>query len=296
MLARQGQWSQMNAARARVVSRSMRPSVSKDTTLCISLSSRPSNVGTRFHNYLYEELGLDFVYKAFTTRDLPGAVAGIRALGIRGCGVSMPFKEACIPLLDSVEPSAAAIDSVNTIVNDDGVLRGYNTDYVAVSQLIAAMELPVDLPFVLLGSGGMAKAVAAAMRQLGFTEGSVVARNATTGTALADRYGFRWHAELGDLRPAIIVNATPIGMAGDPRADDLPVEEAAVDAACAIVEVVAVPAETRLVRRARSNGSALVTGVEIIGLQAAEQFVLYTGVRPTDDQVQRASEHARTTP
>jgi shikimate dehydrogenase len=105
--------------------------ITRDTTLCVSLAARPSNIGTRFHNFLYDELGLDFVYKAFAPVDLEAAVAGIRGLDIRGAGVSMPFKEACIPLLDELDPSAAAIDSVNTIVNDGGRLRGYNTDYLA---------------------------------------------------------------------------------------------------------------------------------------------------------------------
>ena len=110
----------------------MRPPLSKDTRLCISLAGRPSNIGTRFHNYLYDELGLDFIYKAFTTTDIVAAIGGVRALGIRGCSVSMPFKEDVIALVDQVEPSARAIHSVNTIVNDDGRLTASNTDYIAV--------------------------------------------------------------------------------------------------------------------------------------------------------------------
>ena len=86
------------------------PILNKDTTVCISLSGRPSNIGTRFHNFLYEELGLDFVYKAFATDDIEGAIRGVRALGFRGCSVSMPFKEAVIELVDDIEPSAAAIE------------------------------------------------------------------------------------------------------------------------------------------------------------------------------------------
>ena len=108
--------------------------LNKDTTLCISLAGRPSNIGTRFHNYLYEELGLNFVYKAFTTADIEGAIGGVRALGIRGCSVSMPFKEAVIPLVEELTASATAIDSVNTIVNDGGRLTAYNTDYEAVDR------------------------------------------------------------------------------------------------------------------------------------------------------------------
>lgn len=67
--------------------------INKDTQLCMSISGRPGNTGTYFHNYLYQKLGLNFVYKAFTTKDIEHAVKGVRALGIRGCAVSMPFKE-----------------------------------------------------------------------------------------------------------------------------------------------------------------------------------------------------------
>ena len=61
--------------------------INRDTLLCISLAGRPGNFGTRFHNYLYEKLGLNFIYKAFTTQDIAAAVGGVRALGIRGCAV-----------------------------------------------------------------------------------------------------------------------------------------------------------------------------------------------------------------
>ena len=170
----------------------MKPLIGRDTQLCMSLSARPGNFGTRFHNRLYELTGLDFVYKSFSTTDLDAAVSGIRALGIRGCAISMPFKEAVIPLLDGLAQTASAIDSVNTIVNDEGVLTGHNTDYGAVVDLIA--DLYRAMPFVVQGSGGMAKAVAAALSDSGFRDGTIVARNARAGCALADLYGYRWAA------------------------------------------------------------------------------------------------------
>ena len=267
--------------------------ITKDTVLCMSLAGRPSNVGTRFHNFLYAELDLDFVYKAFTTTDLAAAVAGIRALGIRGCGVSMPYKEACLELVDELDGSAEAIGSVNTIVNSNGRLRAYNTDYLAVAKLLADRRVPVDRGFAVLGSGGMAKAVVAALRDGGFHAGTVVARNPGTGAALAERYGYAWRAEVGAARPQLLVNATPVGMSGGPAADDLPVAPEVVDAAETVLDVVAVPALTPLVRRARARGKQVITGAEVIALQAVEQFVLYTGVRPSDDQVRRASELSR---
>jgi shikimate dehydrogenase len=270
-----------------------RTTISRDTTLCISLSGRPSNLGTRFHNHLYAELGLDWLYKACTTSDLPAAVAGIRALGIRGCGVSMPFKQAVIPLVDAMDDSALAITSVNTIVNADGHLRAYNTDYVAVVRLLHDHGVPTDAPFAVVGSGGMARAVVAALRDSGFAEGLVVSRNEATGRALAAEYGFAWRDRLGDQRPALVVNATPVGMAGGPGSQDLPVDPAVVDAAATVFEVVAMPIETSLLRRARSNGARVITGAEVQALQAAEQFVLYTGIRPSDEQLARAAAFSR---
>ncbi|WP_193788859.1 shikimate 5-dehydrogenase [Rhodococcus rhodochrous] len=267
--------------------------ITKDTRLCISLSGRPSNIGTRFHNYLYDELGLDYVYKAFTTTDLPSAVAGIRGLGIRGCGVSMPFKEAVIPLIDELHDSARAIESVNTIVNEDGVLHAYNTDYQAVVDLLREHEVDPGKPAAVAGSGGMAKAVVAALRDSGFRDVSVVARNEETGAALARQYGFDCRAELDGRTPGLLVNATPVGMTGGRESEQLPFPEAAVAAASTVFDVVAMPPETPLIRAARAHGLPVITGAEVIALQAAQQFALYTGVTPTPEQVRRASEFSR---
>src|SRR6516162_6055990 len=193
--------------------------INKDTQLCMSLAGRPGNFGTRFHNFLYRELGLNFIYKAFTTRDIGSAIAGIRALGIRGCAISMPFKEVCIQYLDELDASAKGIMSVNTVVNTDGHLKAYNTDYTAVSALLRSNGIPPSADFALLGSGGMAKAVACALRDAGFTNGLIAARNEANGTALANQYGLQWTKELADAKPALLINVTPVGMAGCAEAD-----------------------------------------------------------------------------
>ena len=267
--------------------------ITKDTRLCISLAGRPSNIGTRFHNFLYEELGLDFVYKACTTKDLAAAIAGIRGLGIRGCGVSMPYKEACIPYVDALDASARVLQSVNTIVNEDGHLRGYNTDYIAVAKLLEQYRVSPDLSFALHGSGGMARAVAGALRDAGFRSGIILARNEVTGRQLAATYGYQWRTELGEARPALLINVTPIGMAGGPDAETLAFEPVVIDGAKLVFDVVAVPPETPLIRYARMRGEGVITGAEVIALQAAEQFALYTGVRPNEEQIGRASAYAR---
>lgn len=139
----------------------------------------------------------------------------------------------------------------------------------------------------------MAKAVASALRDAGLREGVIVARNEQAGRQLADVCGYRWMADLGDLCPPMLVNVTPIGMAGGPEAEQLAFGENAIAAAERVFDVVAMPAQTPLIRRAQALGKPVITGLEVIALQALEQFVLYTGVRPTAQQVQAAVAFAR---
>lgn len=261
----------------------------------MSLAGRPGSFGTRFHNHLYDALGLDYLYKAFTTTDLPAAIGGVRALGVRSCAVSMPFKEDVIALVDDLHPSAATVASVNTVINDDGTLRAYNTDVVAVAALLRTHAVPTAAPVLLRGSGGMAKAAAFALRDGGFGDVTVVARNAGSGRALAEASGARWvPAPPAEAPGAVLVNATPIGMAGGAESADLPFPGPVVDAAATAFDVVALPAETPLVARARGAGVPTISGAEVLVLQAVEQFVLATGVRPTDEQIAAAAAHART--
>jgi shikimate dehydrogenase len=271
----------------------MRPPLSKDTKLCISLAARPSNIGTRFHNYLYDLLGLDFIYKAFTTTDIAAAIGGVRALGIRGCSVSMPFKQDAISLVDEVEESARVINAVNTIVNDVGRLTASNTDYIAVRRLIEEHGLDKSLSVLIHGSGGMAGAVGAAFRDSGFHRGVIVARNTETGEALARQLDWEYAAEMGSRSADVVVNVTPVGMANGPEERQSAFDTSTIAKADTVFDVVAMPSETPLIRAAREAGVKVITGAEVIALQAAEQFERYTGVRPTAEQIADASAVSR---
>jgi shikimate dehydrogenase len=268
--------------------------------LCISLAGRPSNIGTRFHNHLYDVLGLDFIYKAFTTADIAGAIGGVRALGIRGCSVSMPFKADVLSLVDHVEPSAQVLQSVNTIVNDlsvpGGRLTASNTDYLAVQHLIDSHGLDPAQSVLIRGSGGMASAVGAAFADRGFGDGTIVARNEDAGRKLAQRLRFRYLPDAGGPcahTADVVVNVTPIGMAGGAEAHDTAFADDAIRQARTVFDVVALPAQTPLITAAQAAGIPVITGAEVIALQAAEQFERYTGVRPTPEQIAEASEISR---
>ena len=261
--------------------------------VCISLAARPTNIGTRFHNFLYDELELNFIYKAFTTLDLEGAVRGIRALGIKGASISMPFKEAIIPMLDSLEPSAEAIESVNTVVNSAGKLVGSNTDFEAVAQLLTKSQIDSSSKVLVRGSGGMAKAVVAAFKQAGFSNLTVTARSEQTGSALAAKYGYSFdEASLNTPGFDVLVNVTPIGMSGADESE-LSFSKEMIASANTVFDVVAFPVQTPLVIEAKSQGKLLITGAEVIALQAAIQFEKYTGVKITPEQIIRASEFSR---
>jgi shikimate dehydrogenase len=269
------------------------PILNKDMQVCISLAARPTNLGTRFHNFLYDELDLNFIYKAFTTDDLEGAVRGIRALGFRGASISMPFKEAIIPMLDGLDASAKAIDSVNTVVNTNGVLTGSNTDFEAVLAVLQTSSIDGSSEVLVGGSGGMAKAVVAAFKKAGFENLTITYRNKDAGSALATKYGYNFDEQaLNKSGFHVLVNVTPIGMTGDNQSE-LAFSSELIAAANSVFDVVASPAETPLIAAARSQGKHLLTGAQVHALQAALQFEKYTGVKLSEEQIAQAAKFSR---
>lgn len=270
--------------------------INKETKLCISLAGRASNYGTRFHNYLYQALGLNYIYKAFTTNNLAAAIGGIRALGICGSGISMPYKEACIEFVDKLDSSAKAIGSVNTIVNKNGNLEAYNTDYIAVQRLLNENKISPAIPFILKGSGGMAKAVASALYDQDFKTGVIVARNPEKGKAFAKKYKYEWVADDTALTSSgikMLINATSIGMAGGHEENALAFPKQLVEQADIVFDVVATPVETPLISFATKFDKKVICGADIAKIQAIEQFILYTGIRPKNELTEEAAVFAR---
>ena len=139
----------------------------------------------------------------------------------------------------------------------------------------------------------MASAVATAFRDNGFGDGTIVARNAEAGSALAGRLGYDWCADVGDRRAPVVVNVTPIGMSAGPEEHESSFDDDVIASARVVFDVVALPSETPLIAAARAAGKQVITGAEVIALQAAEQFERYTGVRPSADQVAAASAFSR---
>lgn len=168
--------------------------VNENTILCCSFAQKAGSFGCKIHNHAFRFFGLNYIYKSFSVKDIGAAVVSMRALGIRGAGVTMPFKKTALFHVDRVDPVVDAVKVTNTIVNDDGVLSAYNTDYFSVRQVCSVLDRSRSV--TILGSGGMACTCHAAMSDLGF----VNIRHVTRAN---------WVDILG-LRDVIVLNCTPV--------------------------------------------------------------------------------------
>lgn len=250
--------------------------------VCGSFAGRASSVGVRIHNAAYRALGLNYTYVAFSIQDAQAAVQALRALSLRGCAVTMPFKETVIPLLDRLDSDAARIGAVNTIVNDEGVLTGYNTDWLAARQALEEVTALSGKAAAVLGAGGAGRAVCYALAQAGCT---VHVFNRTVGRAeeLAAAFGLAGAHALADLPelPAydILVNTTSVGYR-DPASAPIPDDWLRNTSGKVVMDIIPEPLETRLLAAARAAGAICVPGWRMRLLQAAAQFRLYTGQEP----------------
>jgi shikimate dehydrogenase len=225
----------------------------------------------------YRALGLDFVYVPFRVTDLPGALSGMRALGIRGFGVSHPHKQAIMPLLDDTAAIARRIGAVNTVVNDDGRLTGHNTDWIGAVRAIEEVRPLAGARVLLLGAGGAARAIAFGVHERG-ARLVIANRDVKKAEMLAHDVESRF-APLSDAAELaadseIIVNATTRGMAGAEQSSPLPAE--ALGATHLVMDIVYKPLQTELLSHAESRRAAVIHGGRMLLHQAAEQFTLYT--------------------
>ena len=243
------------------------------------------------HNASFAAEGLDYVYVALNVRaeDLPAAVRGAAALGLRGFNVTMPHKRAMVPLVDELDEGADLSGAVNTVVIEGPKLRGFNTDGPGMVE--ACREAGIALEnsqILLLGAGGAAASIAAALCDAGVGALDIVNRNPEHAAALAERLRAAGKgAELevhptgvldGSVRAPIIVNTTPLGMEdGDP----LPIPPEYLDRDTAFVDAVYRPGtETELVRQARARGATVVAGQRMLLYQGVLAQRLWTGRQP----------------
>lgn len=259
-------------------------------------------------NAAFEATGLNAVYTAFDVTDLPKALDGAKALGIGGLSITIPHKEAVIPLLDELSPLASMIGSVNTVVFRDGRAIGNNTDAFGAYAAIDGPE-PVDGKTVaVFGSGGAARAVLFGLLYYGRPEKVLlVARNADKRREIVSHLeqSFREAGKdirgiIEDIPPAqwqsrmdfthVLINTTPLGMA--PDTDSSILEEWEIPIGRRVMDIVYKPLKTRFLGYAENRGCAIVYGTEMLLRQGMKQFELWTGEKAPEEAMREALELA----
>lgn len=254
------------------------------------------SISPLMHNEAFRLLDLDYTYLCFdvTEDTLPTAVAGLKACGIRGFNLTMPNKNKIVELLDELSPAARLIGAVNTVVNDDGHLTGYNTDGVGYMQAVKDAGYNITgKTITVMGAGGAATAICAQAALDGVKRIHIFARETSRfwsrtqklveniNSTLPCEAFLHENKDLTALAQAIsestlLLNATSVGMA--PNTDGTIIENTSLYHPDLIVsDVIYNPRETRFLREARETGCRTFNGMYMLLYQGAEAFRLWTG-------------------
>ncbi len=225
------------------------------------------------HNAAFAALDMDWTYELLDVpRDaLKSAVVGLKGQDVAGANVTIPHKQAVMDQLDVIAPEAVRARAVNTIVNQEGRLAGFNTDIAAIRMAVDDVGLdPAGANAVVLGTGGAARATAVAIEGSHVT---FVSRHPDRADVPGKVLGWEDPLLPSLLRSAdLVVNATPLG-----RRDEMPIRPAALPKDGAVIDLVYVTGGTPLVRKARSLGLRAIDGWEVLLAQGSLSFLMWTG-------------------
>jgi len=252
----------------------------------------------RMFDAVYAHYGLPWQFWKcdVAAADLGAAIAGTRALGFRGYGITVPYKIAAIPFLDGIDEDAAAIGATNWVTNEDGRLIGHNNDGKGVVKAIAKVTPLAGQRVAMMGAGGAGRAMAVELGWAGAAHLTVITRREEQGREVAELVhrtaGIptawqRWQGEV--VVPdgtGILMNATHLGCA--PACEPVPVVWESLDPRATAVDVITNPRLTPFLATARDHGCAVVDGVEMLVQLAMQLFETWTGVTPAEDVFQKA--------
>jgi shikimate dehydrogenase len=252
------------------------------------------------YNAAIRALGLNCVYVPFAVDDLAKAVDGVRHLGIAAIGITIPYKIEIMQYLDALDDDARRIGAVNVVINESGRLTGSNTDGQGALRALGEQTRVAGEHVTLLGAGGAARAIAFALGDAGAGV-TIINRTAARAEALANAVGggaqgggFDRLAE-ALARSTALINATPVGMAGTPQAEQSPVPAGLLRPDMTVMEIVSNPRETRLAQDAARAGCKVIYGERMLLWQGVQKFKLYTGVEPPVEVMAQAMEVLRST-
>jgi len=265
------------------------------------------SISPQMHNAAFSKLGMNWEYVPFevSPEDLKKAVDGMRAEGVLGFNVTIPHKEAIVPILDEVLKLPRIIGAVNTVRNESGKLIGYNTDAAGFLESLKtdAGVNPKGIDALLIGAGGAAKAVAVMLAESGARRVAITDVDQKKSGFLASYVGSHFEADLISVkagspemksalaRADLVVNATPTGM--HPKENASPLEDASdLNPNAVVFDLVYNPPETKLMKQAKERGARAVNGLGMLVRQGAAAWSIWTGREAPVEVMRRAAKEA----
>jgi len=248
--------------------------INKETKLILSISDSPGSFETIFHNYLYRKFEQNYIYKSCLCKDVVIGVKAIKALSLFGMSVSVPFKKKATHLIEELSEEVQRFKSLNTIINKNGKLIGYNTDVYALEKIIEINRLEANT-ILILGSGAIAE-----MCNIFFL-GKIVhlkARNNAQKDYLDDMYG----NDKKLLKECdLVINTTPKSL------EDLYEDLSELKSYKHVIDYPVRSNQTIYVNE------KIISGFELTKYQAKKQYELYTGSTLSDKDLDEAISFCR---
>ena len=242
-------------------------------------------------NAAFSKAGINAVYLAFESDDIEGAIRGVRSLGIKGLSVTIPHKSSVFSLLDEIDPLAKDIGAVNTVVNVNGKLAGYNTDAAGAFRALSEVVPVEGKHCIIVGAGGAARAIGYILKRNNVNV-SIANRSIERGEELGSSLDspFIKLGKIQEVEADIIINTTPVGMS--PHVDSCPVPEEALKPGMTVMDIIYNPRTTKLLKTAAEKGCRTIDGLGMFIYQGAEQFRLWTGKDAPVDVMRKKVEEA----
>lgn len=257
------------------------------TKICLIIGNPVGHsLSPQMHNAAYQALGIDdkFVFLGANVKveNVKEVIKAMRVMGIRGITCTIPHKVEVIKYLDEIDPVAQKIGAVNTVVNEDGIIKGYNTDWLGVITPLEKVTSLKEKKIAIVGSGGAARAMVYATTKKGAYV-TIFNRTIEKAKSLAEEFGGKGKSldEIAEIKNAdIILNATSLGMY--PQEQSTPISKEYLQKNHIVFDAIYAPYETTLLKDAKSKGATVIHGLEMLLYQGLPQFELYTNRKPPE--------------
>jgi len=249
------------------------------------------SISPKIHNYSFRHYGIDAVYMAIAVDEIKTALDSVRDRNISGANITIPFKTEAVKYVDEIDALSDIAGAVNTVSNENGILRGYNTDIKGIENTLLKLDENYAGKVVsIIGSGGAARAAVASLLLSNAGRVNIYARNEAKAQAMVDdiinRYGrhekrkdFEIHVSSLNCKISgdILINATSVGLkAGDFISEVIE----NLDVFSSVMDMIY--GKTYLLEKAEEYGIKNTDGINMLIVQAAESFRIWTGIYPED--------------